>query len=323
MFQLRKQDNFYVYCIETNISKLNKMKTTENKIQKYLQKIRFKTTLVLSQEDIDTSFERIKERIDVPVQIKSMPVNKFNLFTSLPFKVACSVSLLLTMSFFGYRYYDSLQIITIANTTEIVKEIVLPDGSKVSLRPASTIAYHKNYSKIRNVELQGEALFQVTKDKQHPFTVETKNSKVTVLGTIFSVRAFPNETYTKALLKEGSVKFADNNEKVSVVLKPGEEVKLNDGSTKLNVIKVKNIDNALAWQSHNFKFENETLEDIILVISDAFNKKIEIRDKQLANQRFTLKLNRNESLPTILNILSDVAKFKNIQQNETIIIEKQ
>ncbi len=292
-------------------------------MEDYLQKIKFKTNVVLSDEDVLTSFLKIKERLDQPLSAPiHVPTKRFSLFSSTPFKVACSIALLLTISLLCYHFYDRSQEVVFANTSANVKQIRLPDGSKIALRQGSSIVYHRNYQENRNIELQGEALFKVTKDKVHPFTVETKEGKVTVLGTVFSVRSFSNESYTRTLLKEGSVKFADNDEQTSVVLIPGEEALLNNGEEKISVRKVENMDRALAWESHKFAFDNETLTVIMSTISNAFNTKIEIRDKDLGNQRLTLKFNRNESLTKILDVLSDIGKFKYRQEKELIIIEK-
>ena len=83
------------------------------------------------------------------------------------------------------------------------------------------------------------------------------------------------------------------------------------------------MDRALAWQSHNFSFDNESLDVILSVISEAFDKKVLIKDKSLALKRFTLKFNRDESLVKILDILSDVAKFSYRIEHDKIFIEKQ
>ncbi|NDP23016.1 MAG: DUF4974 domain-containing protein [Paludibacter sp.] len=299
------------------------MKKKEKKTEDYLLGVKFKPNLVLNQYEVDASFKKIKERIELTTspEIKHS-IKRINLFSTIIFRVASSFALLLTLGFLGYNYYNDHQQIIIANNADLVKFTSLPDGSKVWLRSKSSIAYHPSYNKNRNIELKGEALFEVTKDKSHPFTVETKLGNITVLGTVFSVRANENEQFTKALLKEGSIKFTVNNGDNEVILKPGEEAVHVEGANNIEVKKVDNIDKQLAWQSHKYSFNNEPLSEIIAVIADAFNKKIKIQDRNLEKQRFTLKFNRNESFTKILDILSDVAKFKYRQENGIYIIEK-
>ncbi len=294
----------------------------EKKIDELKRKIRFKDNIVFTQTDVNASFDKIKKRIDSPQHIELPAYRKVNLFTSLSFRVAASIAVIFTLSYFGLNYYANQQQIVVANNTELVKDVVLPDGSKVSLRSKSNLVYRKSFSENRNVELQGEALFEVTKNKEYPFTVETKQGTVTVLGTVFSVRAFDGENYTRTLLKEGSVQFADLQENETVILTPGQEAKLVKGEKNIQVKKVKNMDRALAWQSHNFSFENETLESILAVLSDAYDKKLEFKDKTLGNTRYTLKFIKGESLPKMLEVLSEVANFKHSIKSDLIIIEK-
>lgn len=297
---------------------MNKEKTN---MQDYLHKLKFKDKIVLNQEDIKTSFTKIKGRIDLPNDVVLPPVLQVNLFTTTPFKIAASIVIILTLSVFGYNYYDNQKQITLVNNSEIVKQFILPDGTQVSLRNNSTLIYKKDYNKNRNIELAGEALFEVVKNKKNPFTVETETGKITVLGTIFSVRAFPDEDRTKTVLKEGSVEMQDKDNSMLVVLKPGEEALLSKGATEITVRKVQNMERQLAWQSHNFSFDNEALETILSVISDVYDKKVEIKDNDLAKKRFTLKFNRNESLNKMLEILSDVAKFNYKIDNNIIIVK--
>jgi len=294
----------------------------EKKIDDLKRKIRFKDNIVFSEAYQYASFDKIKKRIDTPQHIELPTHRKVNLFTSLPFRVAASIAVIFTLSYFGLNYYANQQQIVVANNTELVQEVVLPDGSKVALRSKSNLVYRKSFAENRNVELQGEALFEVTKNKDYPFTVETKQGTVTVLGTVFSVRAFEGENYTRTLLKEGSVQFADLQENETVILTPGQEAKLVKGEKNIQVKKVKNMDRALAWHSHNFSFDNETLESILAVLSDAYDKKLQIKDKSIGNTRYTLKFNKGESLPKMLEVLSEVADFKHSIKNDLIIIEK-
>ncbi len=257
----------------------------------------------------------------MPSKMVLPPYRKLSLFTTMPFRVAASVAIVFTLSVFGYNYYDNQKQILVTNTTGEVQNIVLPDGSNVSLRSNSSLSYRKNYSKNRKVVLKGEALFEVTKDKDHPFELETKLGNITVLGTVFSVRAFENENYTKTLLKEGSVKFEDVEQLLSVVLAPGDEAKLTEGQNEIKVRKVANVDRELAWQSHKFMFENESLGTILTVITNAFDKKVDIKNETLVAKKYTLKFNHDESLGNMLDVLSEVANFNYKIEKSSIVVE--
>ncbi len=299
------------------------MKKREEIIEEQLRSVKFKPNIVIGQADLDASFEKIRERIENSPIIEIKANKHKGFFSSRFLRYAASIAIILTVGIFGVKYYIDNQQLVFANASNEVKSLTMPDGSIIWLRTSSAITYHRNFKTNRNVELNGEALFEVTKDKKHPFSVNTKLGKITVLGTIFSVRANDNENYTKTLLKEGSIRFTDNADKNEVVLVPGEEAIRQQGSNKAEIRKVKNVDRQLAWQSHKYSFENESLSEILAVVGNAFNQKITINDKMLAKQRFTLKFNQNEPLTKILDVLSDVAKFKYKQDNETYIIEKQ
>lgn len=87
--------------------------------------------------------------------------------------------------------------------------VILPDKSKVWMNAASSLTYTTNLLKngIRSVKLNGEAYFEVAKDKLHPFVVETKNQQVKVLGTHFNINAYDDEHVVKTTLLEGSVEI--------------------------------------------------------------------------------------------------------------------
>ncbi len=298
------------------------MKSKEELLMDNVHKIKFKPNVVFSQGEINASFEGIKDKIDRSYVFNDRTASRFRFFSPTIYKLAGSLAILLSIGFLGYRYYNEQRQIIFANSSDVAKELTMPDGTKVWLRSESAIIYHQNYSSNRSVELTGEAFFEVIKDKEHPFNVKTKLGKITVLGTTFSVRAYENEGFTRTILKEGSVNFTDAEDKNAVILKPGEEATLQKGSENMTVKKVENIDRKLTWQSHNFIFENEPLSQIVSEIGGAFNKKIQILDTNLANQRYTLKFNRGESLTKILDVLSDVAEFKYKQEKSNLIIEK-
>jgi transmembrane sensor len=91
------------------------------------------------------------------------------------------------------------------NTTSAPQHIILSDGSDVILQPSSKIAYSTFNSTSREVYLEGEAFFQVTKDAKRPFFVYTNELVTKVLGTSFDVQAFPNDNTIKVLVHTGKV----------------------------------------------------------------------------------------------------------------------
>lgn len=295
----------------------------EKKLNEVIRRIRFKNKIVVSDDDVKASFEKIMKRIESGQKVELPVAKRIPLYKSIQFRVAAAVAILFTVGFMGLNYYENRQMVTIANNSNDIREINLPDGTVISLRSNSVIHYRKSYPADRSIGLEGEALFNVTKNPSSPFVVNTPNGTVKVLGTIFSVRAFPAENFTRTLLQEGSVRFSDAGNNKSVLLKPGEEAQIDRGETKIKVRKVKDMDRALAWKTRSFSFEDETLEDILTSISGAFNKEIDFQQSNFKDKRFTLKFNHGEDLPKMLDILSDIGKFNyRIQDNQIVISQK-
>jgi ferric-dicitrate binding protein FerR (iron transport regulator) len=113
-------------------------------------------------------------------------------------------------------------------------QIQLPDGSVVRLNSSSSLTYDKNFGKnIREVNLTGEAFFDVTKDSSHPFIIHTNVIDIKVLGTAFNVRSYPNDANTETSLLRGKVEVTvKNRANEKIYLEPNEKlVVANNNST--------------------------------------------------------------------------------------------
>ncbi len=130
----------------------------------------------------------------------------------------------------------------------------LPDGSFVWLNAASSLTYSANLINDgkRTVTLRGEGYFEITKDKAHPFVVQTTGQQVEVLGTHFNVNAYGDEPAVRTTLLEGSVKVSGN--KAQKILKPGEQA-ANTGSA-ITVAKA-DTETVTDWKDGDFIFKGE------------------------------------------------------------------
>ena len=115
---------------------------------------------------------------------------------------------------------------TVSTNLGSKSKIQLPDGSLVWLNADSRIIYKENFQgPFREVQLTGEAFFEVVKDKEHPFIIHTQSIDLKVLGTAFNVRSYTNEKKTETSLIRGSIEVTlhDNPDK-KIVLKPNEKL---------------------------------------------------------------------------------------------------
>jgi len=292
----------------------------DKRIKYIIEKIRFKDAIVVSEEDRKASFAKIKERIAANEKVNIPFEQKQTTFTLTFLQIAAAVAFIVSISALGFNIYFN-QEINISNNTATIKNIVLPDGSQLELAKNTSVSYKRNFSYKRNIKLNGQALFSVSKNQQRPFTVQTKLGEIRALGTQFSVKAFENNDFCKTYLIEGSVSVSNSiNE---ILLKPGQEALITSNNSAITVIEVRNPHHALAWKTGIYIFEDESLTNILNTIADAHNKKLSINSLNAINKHYSVKFIRGEDLSTMLEVLADICPMRfRITQNEIIIDEK-
>jgi len=183
--------------------------------------------------------------------------------------------------------------------------IELPDGSRVTLNSGSEIQYPTRFSKgIREIKLIGEAFFEVSKDKKHPFIVNTGKMNAEVLGTTFNVSAYNDEMPVKVILATGCVSLfsGDWNSKTEMgILKPGQIAVFNNESKELSVSNV-DTEKFLAWKDGNIIFRDDPMSDVIDRLERWFNVDIYVADDEILNYEFTAKFH-DETLTQVLTLL--------------------
>lgn len=161
------------------------------------------------------------------------------------------------------------------------REVVLPDGSLVTLNGNSTLRYRKNWgaAEEREVELKGEAFFKVTSKPAglHPkFRVHMPLADVEVTGTAFNVRHRRNEV--TVVLEEGKVTMNDMH------LQPGELAAVSAKGTERRRVDPARFS---AWKEHRMVFDNEPLDEIAETLLDTYGYTIEFRNAGTAKLRLT------------------------------------
>lgn len=198
-------------------------------------------------------------------------------------------------------------------------QVRLPDGSVVFLNAASSLTYPVSFASAqkRIVKLNGEAYFEVAKDKKHPFIVKTSQQEVQVLGTHFNINSYANEPAIKTTLLEGSVQVNPINTS-GVLLKPGEQAVLSE-----NALKVKPVDleEVMAWKNGYFMFNDEGIESIMKKIARWYDIDVEY-EGSVAGEKFNGMVSRSKKIEQILKILEETnaVKFK-IEGRKVIVIK--
>ncbi|MFC0513893.1 FecR family protein [Mucilaginibacter angelicae] len=182
--------------------------------------------------------------------------------------------------------------------------VVLPDGTQVWLNAASSLKFPTAFNgKERNVELKGEAYFEVVKNKAMPFHVSSSGQTIEVLGTHFDVNAYNDEAALKTTLLEGSVKVAKGG--LSAMLKPGQQSSISNNETNalIKVSEVADIDEIMAWKNGNFHFNNTDIKTVMRQVSRWYDVDIEYAGKLPDDDVFTGTFSRNLTAAKALKVL--------------------
>lgn len=177
--------------------------------------------------------------------------------------------------------------------------VVLPDGSKVWLNAASSIKFPTEFTgSQRNVEMTGEAYFEVAKNAAMPFIVKTNRQEVKVLGTHFNIMAYDDEKAIKTTLLEGSIMLT--GQKSSHILKPGNQAILNaQGDVK--IVPESDMDEAVAWKNGFFQFKDESIEVTMRQAARWYDVNINYKG-QVPTHQFNGKVPRSVKLSELLSM---------------------
>ena len=207
-----------------------------------------------------------------------------------------------------------------AANNEQGKEIILPDGSIVVLNSESTISYPKTFAgNERRVALVGEAFFDVTKNQEQPFIIETKNAEIKVLGTSFNVNAHLPDNQVEIFVKTGLVKISDNRDvNKKILIKPGDVGLI----TNKNLSKILNKDlNRISWKTKEIIFHEDNLSNVIQTLNKVYNTNISCIDQNILDLPYTVTF-RDQEIDSILNVICMTFDLKIDYTNDQINLIK-
>ena len=191
--------------------------------------------------------------------------------------------------------------------------INLPDGTKVWLNAESSLKFPVAFEPTgkRLVELTGEAYFEVAHNKDQPFIVKTSKQELEVLGTMFNINTYENESFTTTTLLEGSVKITHDDQ--IRVIKKGQQAKVKDD------IKVEQAqDNAIAWKNGVISFIKADIKTIMRQVSRWYDIDVKY-EGEIPSRLFTGEVSRQANLSELIGIL-ETSKIKFKFDNKTITV---
>ncbi|MBN2596996.1 FecR domain-containing protein [Labilibaculum sp.] len=201
-------------------------------------------------------------------------------------------------------------------------KLTLADGTKIWLNSNSKLRYPSQFGTgVRKVQLEGEAFFQVAKDKEHPFIVDVTTAEIKVLGTSFNVNAYNDQDEIFTTLVEGKVEVKDDLRGVSQELSPNDQLcfnKLNGKTSK------KIVDTRLytAWKDGRFVFENRSLEDIMIRLSRWYDVDVFFLTNSIKQLKYTGDVARYDNINSILDMIEVTKKVKFTIKDRSVMIEE-
>ena len=187
-------------------------------------------------------------------------------------------------------------------------QIILQDGTKVYINSDSKLKYPKVFQLFkREVELTGEAYFEVNKEAMRPFTVHLNKLDVKVLGTKFDVRSYTNENNITVALDEGKVAMKDLIGK-ELTLKPGNVVVYDKVLATFSTSSAE-ISTITSWKENYLQFENATLTELLYTLERQYNVKFKVADTIALGVRFNFS-SKKANLQEILWDLEKISKVK-------------
>lgn len=190
--------------------------------------------------------------------------------------------------------------------------VELPDGTHISLGSKTTFHYDKDYGKDKRiVYLEGEAYFEVAKQKDKPFIVKTNEQDIEALGTKFNVMAYPLDSLVITTLLEGSVRLTTMNLSQSTIMKPDQQIVYNR-NTKQSSLQHVDARQFTSWTTGYYYFSEQSLKAILDRLSHVYGVKFTVLSEDLYNRTFTGTFYRGQSIKDIMEIvnLSIPIKYK-------------
>lgn len=186
--------------------------------------------------------------------------------------------------------------------------LTLSDGTKVWLNSQSKFTYPAHFSsKDRNVKLEGEGFFEVTRNEKSPFIVHADLLQVKVLGTKFNVKVYGEEP-SSITLAEGKIEVATNDNEHKITLKPNEQVVYSKESG-LTVNKSVNPALVKSWTIGEAAYMNKNLADIVHDLERRFDVQITVNDQELTTELFTCRFKETATIHQVLTLLKETRKL--------------
>jgi len=290
--------------------------------------------------EMDNFTEELPEEIETPRRISTR-----KLWLSIAIAATFIIAAVLIFKPHKHNSDKNISSVAASNLSEVSTKIgsksklVLPDGTTVWLNAGSKLTYNKDYDvELREVNLSGEAFFDVVKSADKPFIIHTERIDIRVLGTSFNVKSYPGEQTTETSLIKGKVEISIRNRpSEKIILQPNEKLIVNNQDTlhKHNnsgkttpLVAVENVtrledDSTIvetSWVDNKLVFSDTDFEEIVRQMQRWYGISIELKNEPLKKMRFSGTFT-HETITQALDAMKITTAFHyTIIDNNAIVI---
>ncbi len=275
------------------------------------------------QYDVDQAFERFRKRTGLD-QSGRQSYKWYRTWSVAAVAIVLLGLITVTAYWQGSRQIQS-------NFSDIVVEaplgsktkLTLPDGSTVWLNAGSKMVYSQGFGvSDRRLAFQGEGYFEVEKNDEMPFLVQTHDVNVTVVGTKFNFRNYPEDEEAVVELLEGKVALENQlKEEVVRYLSPNEKMVLHKATGEMDITSAK-VKEATLWTENILLFDEDLLPDIVRELERSYHVRIEIENEDLKQARFYGQFNQLEqNIYEVLDMLVETGRLEYQEKDKVIYLK--
>lgn len=275
------------------------------------------------QYDVDQAFERFRKRTGLD-QAGRQSYKWYRTWSVAAVAIVLLGFITITAYWQGSRQIQS-------NFSDIVVEaplgsktkLTLPDGSTVWLNAGSKMVYSQGFGvSDRRLAFQGEGYFEVEKNDEMPFQVQTHDVNVTVVGTKFNFRNYPEDEEVVVELLEGKVALENQLKEEAVrYLSPNEKMVLHKATGEMDITSAK-VKEATLWTENILLFDEDLLPDIVRKLERSYHVRIEIENEDLKQARFYGQFNQLEqNIYEVLDMLVETGRLEYQEKDKVIYLK--
>ena len=262
----------------------------------------------LKKYPAEQAWGKVESRIHNRISSGNTIIRK--LISNPLYRVAAAILVAAVLLVSGYEaFYNpsaTVAVLELTATDQVLNTFTLPDGTLVTLNSDTKVFYPKKFGrKTREITIEGEAFFEVKPNKNKPFIIHAGKAQIKVLGTSFSVSAYPDTKLVEVIVQTGKVQVMNQMTEAlqtdELILTPGDKGTLVYASKTLQ--KTTNHDpNFLAWKTRNLIFKATSLREVIGNIEKVYKVNIRLADPKLNELLLTAQFN-NYPLDFILKVI--------------------